>query len=46
MGLLILRILPLVVRVATAASAAEPPSYSGIYPHLAFFNDDRELGTR
>ena len=27
------------------AGAAEPPSYSGIYPRLAMFNDDRECGT-
>jgi hypothetical protein len=29
---------------ASSASAAEPPSYSGIYPHLAYFNDEGECG--
>jgi hypothetical protein len=34
---LILSTLPLV--------AAEPPSWSGIYPHLAYFNEEGECGT-
>ena len=46
MGLPLVRIVPLALLVATlSARAADPPSYSGIYPHLAFFNDDRECGT-
>jgi hypothetical protein len=28
-----------------AAAATTRPSYSGVYPHLAFFNDERECGT-
>ena len=28
-----------------ASSAEERPSFSGIYPHLAFFNDENECGT-
>ena len=28
-----------------ASSAAEPPSFSGIYPHLCAFNDEGECGT-
>jgi hypothetical protein len=34
---LMLSVLPLV--------AAEPPSWSGIYPHLAYFNEEGECGT-
>ncbi len=34
----------LILSVITAA-AAEPPSWSGIYPSLAFFNDEGECGT-
>lgn len=30
---------------ASLAGAAEPFSVSGIYPHLAMFNDERECGT-
>ena len=32
---------------ATATRAEQParPSFSGIYPHLAMFNDERECGT-
>jgi hypothetical protein len=33
----------LVLRVPSPA--AEPPSYSGIYPHLCAFNDEGECGT-
>ena len=29
----------------TVAHAAEPRSVSGIYPHLAMFNDEGECGT-
>jgi hypothetical protein len=41
-------ILPLILLAATTAiaPAAEPPrSFSGIYPHLAYFNDEGECGT-
>ena len=31
--------------IASRAAAAEPHSYSGIYPHLACFNDEGECGT-
>ncbi|MCB1236049.1 MAG: hypothetical protein KDM91_13345 [Verrucomicrobiae bacterium] len=31
--------------VAATAAAAEPPNLSGIYPHLATFNDEGECGT-
>jgi len=30
---------------AHAQQAKQPPQWSGIYPHLAFFNDDGECGT-
>src|SRR5687767_9621480 len=30
---------------AARAEEAAPPSFSGIYPHLAMFNDERECGT-
>ena len=33
------------VALATIAHAAEPRSESGIYPHLAMFNDEGECGT-
>ncbi len=36
----------LLLAFATVASCfADPVSLSGIYPHLAFFNDERECGT-
>jgi hypothetical protein len=41
-------ILPLLLLATTVAiaTAAEPPrSFSGIYPHLAYFNDEGECGT-
>ncbi len=31
--------------VACASARAEHPQFSGVYPHLAFFNDERECGT-
>ena len=31
--------------LSTTLLSAEPVSLSGIYPHLAFFNDERECGT-
>ncbi len=31
--------------LSTTLLSAEPISLSGIYPHLAFFNDERECGT-
>jgi hypothetical protein len=33
------------IALATTAHAAEPRSVSGIYPHLAMFNDEGECGT-
>jgi hypothetical protein len=44
------RILPRVVQLLALAAAsltlhAEPRSVSGIYPHLAMFNDEGECGT-
>src|SRR5687768_11096419 len=41
-----MRILPLLLLLATTtlANAAEPRSFSGIYPHLAYFNDEGECG--
>ena len=39
-------LLPLVVPlVVPFAIRAEPPSWSGIYPHLAFYNNEGECGT-
>ncbi|MBI5834208.1 MAG: hypothetical protein HZB16_18085 [Armatimonadetes bacterium] len=38
-------ILALSMVVATAGWSAEPVSYSGIYPHLAMFNNEGECGT-
>ena len=30
---------------ATSRAAESPPSFSGIYPHLAMFNEESECGT-
>ena len=38
----------LVILLAAELAVAQPttrPSFSGVYPHLAFFNDERECGT-
>ena len=35
----------LVAGLGAPAAEVEPPSYSGIYPHLATFNDEGECGT-
>ena len=35
----------MLIPAVSIASAGEPPSYNGIYPHLAFFNDEGECGT-
>ncbi len=40
-----MKICPLVFFVTTIAAFAEPISLSGIYPSLAFFNNERECGT-
>ena len=32
--------LPSLARAQNAAPAADHPNFSGIYPHLAFFNDE------
>lgn len=41
-----LRLLALLAACAvSAATAATPPSFSGIYPHLATFNEEAECGT-
>jgi len=42
---LALAMLPLGVGLALGARAASPLQVSGIYPHLAFFNDEAECGT-
>ena len=31
--------------VLASGNATEPKNYSGVYPHLAFFNDENECGT-
>jgi hypothetical protein len=38
---------PLALALAVSAPAAEsfPPHFSGIYPHLSFFNEENECGT-
>ena len=38
-------ILALVLLLVPLARAGAARSYSGIYPHLAFFNDEAECGT-
>ena len=43
--LLLCATLLLAVGAATAGEAVKRPFVSGIYPHLAMFNDEGECGT-
>jgi hypothetical protein len=36
---------PLLVLISSVLLQAQPPSVSGIYPHLAMFNEEGECGT-
>ncbi len=40
-----MKILTTLLAAALPLAAAEPPSWSGVYPHLAFFNEEGECGT-
>ncbi len=40
-----MKLSPLIVLFTAIPAFSEPVSLSGIYPHLAFFNDERECGT-
>jgi hypothetical protein len=40
-----MKILTALMLSALPLVAAEPPSWSGIYPHLAYFNEEGECGT-
>src|SRR5215208_6125765 len=35
----------LFLSLLSTSAAAEPPSFSGVYPHLAYFNNEGECGT-
>ena len=40
-----MKLLTALLLSALPLTAAEPPSWSGIYPHLAYFNEEGECGT-
>jgi hypothetical protein len=40
-----MKTIPLIIVLSTLISPAAPPELSGIYPHLAMFNSEKECGT-